>query len=165
MEKILTIESDEEKKILRAISSPINSIEEEGELIELLKNHFNENESSLGVSAPQLGINKMAFAMANPRNLGEITICINPEIVKFYENKVGYYNETCLSIPGKKGLTKRYKMLKVTYYDENGVKIKRLLRDLEAIVFQHKLDHLFGVLMTDKDPKLTAREGDINGKL
>lgn len=151
--KVLTIELKEDLEVLRKISEPIESLEEEQELITSLKAHFNEENTSLGIAAPQLGVNKMAFAMVNPRNIKEITVCINPEIIKMYPNKIGFFSESCLSIPEAKCLTRRYKMLKVAYINENGQKIKKLLKDIEAVVFQHELDHLFGVLMSDKDLK------------
>lgn len=151
--RVLTINSEEDLKVLREISEPIESVETEQELITSLKAHFGEGNTSLGIAAPQIGVNKMAFAMVNPRNIEEITVCINPEIIKAYPNKVGYFSESCLSIPEAKVLTKRYKMLKVAYINEDGKRVKKLLKDLEAVVFQHELDHLFGVLMSDKDLK------------
>lgn len=151
--RVLTINSEEDLKVLREISEHIESVETEQELIASLKAHFNEENTSLGIAAPQLGVNKMAFAMVDPRNINEITICINPEIIKAYPNKIGFFSESCLSIPEAKALTKRYKMLKVAYINENGKRVKKLLKDLEAVVFQHELDHLFGVLMLDKDLK------------
>lgn len=159
--RILTIDSEEDLKILRKISEPIEFVKNEQELIASLKAHFNEENTSLGIAAPQLGVNKMAFAMVDPRNINEITICINPEIIKAYPNKIGFFSESCLSIPEAKALTKRYKMLKVAYINENGQRIKRLLKDLEAVIFQHELDHLFGVLMSDKDLKKEIESEEI----
>lgn len=147
--KILTIESEEDLKILKNISLPIESVENEQELIASLKEVLVEDNTSLGIAAPQIGVNKMAFAMKG-RNK-DITVCINPEIVKIYPKKVGFYSESCLSIPNEKSVTRRYKMIKVAYLNENGIREKRLLKDIEAIVFQHELDHLYGVLMTDKN--------------
>lgn len=151
--RILTIESEEDLKVLSEISQPIESVESEQELIATLKAHFDVENTSLGIAAPQIGVNKMIFAMVNPRNKQEVTVCINPEIVKIYDNKIGYFSESCLSIPETNSLTRRYKMLKVSYINENGQRVKKMLRDLEAVVFQHELDHLFGILMTDKDLK------------
>lgn len=159
--RILTIDSEEDLKVLREISQPIESVEAEQELITSLKAHFGEGNTSLGIAAPQLGANKMAFAMVNPRNIEEITVCINPEIIKAYPNKLGYFRESCLSIPEAKALTKRYKMLKVAYINEDGKRVKKLLKDLEAVVFQHELDHLFGVLMSDKDLKKEIESEEI----
>jgi peptide deformylase len=159
--RILTIESEEDLKVLRKISEPIESVEKEQELITSLKAHFGEGNTSLGIAAPQIGVNKMAFAMVNPRNIEEITVCINPEIIKMYPNKIGFFSESCLSIPETKSLTRRYKMLKVAYINENGQKVKKLLKDLEAVVFQHELDHLFGCLMIDKDIKRKSESEEI----
>lgn len=162
MEKrIFTIESEEDLKVLRAISEPIESVEEEQELITSLKEHFKEGNTSLGIAAPQLGINKMAFAMVNPLNIEQVTVCINPEIVKMYPNKVSIYNESCLSIPNGSCIVKRFRMLKVAYINEEGKRVKKLLKDIEAVIFQHELDHLYGVLMADKDMKVENESEEI----
>jgi peptide deformylase len=149
--KIITTEDENDLKILRTVSSNVENIEAEKELITKLKEELNKDESSLAFSAPQFGENKTIFVMVDPNNRKKMTVCINPEIIKLYPNKIGLYRETCLSEPNLKATISRYKMLKVRYTDESGKVVKKLLRGVEAVMFQHEMDHLFGILMSDKN--------------
>lgn len=147
---ILTAHDENAMDILRTISEPVDDVSEVSELISDMKKYLLSNaDTTLGVSAPQIGVNKMVFAMKDSRNTKEIVICVNPEITKIYNTKVGFYRESCLSEPESKVVTRRYKMLKVSYLDEKGKRVKRMLRDTEAVVFQHELDHLYGSLLSD----------------
>lgn len=153
MNRILKVESEEDLSVLKEISTEVNDVKEVQELIISLREKLNEDESSLGLAAPQLGVNKRVFVMRNPLEDGSVMTCINPQIVKEYKNKIAIYREACLSIPDTSVLTRRYKMLKVSFTTEDGKKETKLLRDLYAVIFQHEYDHLNGILMTDKDIK------------
>lgn len=154
MDRILTIESEEDLSVLREVSTEVEDINEVKELIISLKEKFNEDESSLGLAAPQLGVNKRVFVMQNPLNNGTVIVCINPKIIKEYKNKVATYKEACLSVPDTHVITNRYKMLKVSFISEDGKKETKLLRDEYAVIFQHEYDHLNGIIMTDKDIRM-----------
>lgn len=149
--RILTDQNEEDLKILNTISEPVEDIDSIQDLVKKLKNFLLENNTdAVGIAAPQIGENKMVFAMADVYKPNDITICINPEIVKIYEKKVNFYSEGCLSVPERKILTRRYSLLKVAYLDETGKRVRRTLKGPQAVVFQHELDHLFGVLMTNR---------------
>jgi len=72
-------------------------------------------------------------------------VLINPKIT-FFEG--AYYpitGEGCLSVEGNiRGQVKRYKKIKVEYFDENGLFHKEELKDMKAHIAQHELDHLEG---------------------
>lgn len=159
MSRILTIESEEDLNTLRKVSTEVENLNEVKELIISLKEKFNEDESSLGLAAPQLGVNKRVFIMTNPLNNGTVITCINPKIIKEYKDKVAIYKEACLSLPDTYVLTRRYKMLKVSFTTEEGKRETKLLRDEYAVIFQHEYDHLDGIIITDKDlRKINDRE-------
>lgn len=151
MDRILTIESEEDLSVLREVSTEVEDINEVKELIITLKEKLNEDESSLGLAAPQLGVHKKVFVMRNPLDDGTVIACINPKIIKEYKNKIATYRETCLSVPDTHAITNRYKMIKVTFITEDGRKVTQLLRDEYAVIFQHEYDHLDGIIMTDRD--------------
>ena len=149
--RILTDQNEEDLKVLNSVSEPVEDIKEVQDLVAVLKDCLINNPDSVGLAAPQIGHNKMIFVMIDPNSSSRrVTVCINPEIIKIYNNKTGLYREGCMSIPDRQITTRRYKMLKVAYYDETGKGHKKLLKDIEAVIFQHELDHLFGVLMTSK---------------
>ena len=75
---------------------------------------------------------------------------INPEIIKYYGESF-INNERCLSIPKKDFNVKRYKSVDIVYRDTNYRAQKATYNALTAIVLQHELDHLDGVLISMKN--------------
>ena len=45
---------------------------------------------------------------------------------------------------------RRYKNIKVSYYDERGNKIEKILKDFTARLVQHECDHLDGFTLLDR---------------
>jgi peptide deformylase len=81
-------------------------------------------------------------------------VMINPEIIEHSSAKQTT-EEGCLSVPGILGEVERYLRVKVKYQDKNGnIGIKKV-RGLDAVVVQHEIDHLDGILFTDKVIRLT----------
>ena len=79
-----------------------------------------------------------------------LKILVNPkiEIINSEDKFVSY--EGCLSVPNLRGKVERYTNIKVTYYNEKGNLIKERLNGFPAIVYQHEIDHLNGILFTDR---------------
>ena len=75
---------------------------------------------------------------------------INPKI-KILE-KDSYLNsyEGCLSVPNLRGMVKRYCKIQVNYYDEEAKFRSETINNFSAIVYQHEIDHLDGILFTDR---------------
>lgn len=97
-----------------------------------------------GLSANQVWLNLRFFVIYTP-NLRELFI--NPVLIKGHGNLIPS-KEWCLSFAnGEKRFTKRYKMIDVTYEDVDRVKYSTRLTWLEAVVFQHELDHMNGIII------------------
>ena len=75
---------------------------------------------------------------------------INPEIIKYYGESF-INNERCLSIPKKDFNVKRYKSVDIVYRDTKYRAQRATYNALTAIVLQHELDHLDGVLISMKN--------------
>lgn len=99
----------------------------------------------IGLAAPQVGVgDRVIVADAGDGFLA----LINPEIVEAEGREVD--KEGCLSIPGVTGYVERAARLVVAGLDERG-RPRRVAADgLLARVLQHEIDHLDGVLFTDK---------------
>lgn len=117
-------------------------------------------ESGAGIAAIQVGVLKRVFAMEMKKNdrypdkgSFSLTTVINPEIEPLSSEEVEGW-EGCLSIPGIRGRLKRYKKIKLSGFDTNGEKFKTVLDDFSAIVAQHELDHLNGILLIDRMPNM-----------
>jgi len=105
----------------------------------------------IGIAAPQVG-KSLRIIIVNTDE--KPTVLINPVITRFSWRK-SIDEEGCLSVPGKFGLVKRAKSIRVEAQDENGEPFEFKASDLLARVIQHEIDHLDGVLFIDKIIKYT----------
>lgn len=104
----------------------------------------------VGLAAPQVGFSVRLIVIAIEN---KITALINPEIIKFsWRTEVD--EEGCLSVPGKFGSVRRAKSIIVEALDENGTPLKFRAEKFFARVIQHEVDHLDGILFTDKAKKI-----------
>ena len=107
-----------------------------------------------GLAAVQVGILKRVVLVDVGDGLLEL---INPEII---ETK-GEIEDTegCLSVPGEWGLVKRPEYVKIKAQDRRGVWHRYEGTNLKARCFCHEIDHLDGIIYTDKViKKLTPEE-------
>lgn len=79
----------------------------------------------------------------------KLFVLINPEIVKVSEEKVTGV-EGCLSIPGLVGEVERHQAIQVRALNRHGKPVKHKVDGWMARIFQHEIDHLNGVLFTDR---------------
>ena len=109
--------------------------------------------SGIGLAAPQVHMSKRIIIFRNPdveeKEKIQITPLINPKYEPVSEEKDDDW-EGCLSIPGMQGLVSRYKKITYTGYDLNGDTIKNTAEGLHARVVQHEIDHLDGILYTER---------------
>jgi len=78
-----------------------------------------------------------------------LTVIINPKITVLDEATQGYW-EGCLSVPELRGLVYRPRKVQIDYLDLEAKPKKIVAEGFLATVFQHELDHLFGVLFVDR---------------
>ncbi len=153
--KKYTIQTWDNNPILRSKSEFINEINSEikdfsKDLIKLMRKH-----DGVWLAAPQVGKNLRIIATTqrdmkkNKEKLLAETIMINPEIKDLSQDMV-IWEEACISLPNIFGKVKRHKSLTVEYTDIKGNKQKKKLKDFNAVIVQHEIDHLEGVLFTDK---------------
>lgn len=106
-----------------------------------------------GLAAIQIGVLYRAFVIKD----GEDYItCINPEILGMKTDVLNSH-EGCLSFPGVNETVKRAEAVEVQYQNEGGEVQKRWLTGVQAVAFQHELDHLNGILFTEHMGKLQKR--------
>lgn len=105
----------------------------------------------IGLAAPQVGISRRIIVVDPIGERHQAKVLINPEIWwRSIETEVDA--EGCLSLPGEWGPVERAKSIKVTYYNQDGLREELDTGDdaLLARVIQHEVDHLNGILFTDK---------------
>ena len=105
-----------------------------------------------GLAAPQIwvGLRVVIFGVhRNPRypDAEEVpdTVLINPVLEPIGDELVEGW-EGCLSVPGMRGLVPRLRRLRYRGFDETGKGIDRTVEGFHAVVVQHEVDHLEGIL-------------------
>ncbi len=100
----------------------------------------------LGLSANQIGLPYRVFALsANP-----VYVCFNPRIVDETELNIVLMDEGCLSFPNLFLKIKRPRTIKVRFVLPNGETQTQKFDGMTARCFQHELDHLNGIVYTDR---------------
>ncbi|MFC5712349.1 peptide deformylase [Thalassorhabdus alkalitolerans] len=110
--------------------------------------------SGVGIAAPQLGISKRFFAvhLIDEKEREYSYGLFNPRIVSHSVETTHLDNgEGCLSVDRDvPGLVPRYSRITVKAATEDGEEVQLRLRGLAAIVFQHEIDHLDGIMFYDR---------------
>jgi len=106
-------------------------------------------ENGVGLAATQVGVDKRVIIAEND---GVAMAIFNPEIFNLSFAKVSS-EEGCLSVPGIWGLVKRHRTVDWKGLDESGKAIGGRANGLFAIILQHEIDHLDGILFIDKTEK------------
>lgn len=131
--------------VLRKVAKPVTEVTPR--MKTLIKDMYNtmDYEDGIGLAAPQVGILKRIFTVG----IGDIRLAfVNPEVI---ETEGEYLDvEGCLSIPGENGVVKRPTYVKVKAMNEEGKNFIIEAKYLLARCILHELDHLNGVLFTDK---------------
>jgi peptide deformylase len=110
--------------------------------------------SGVGLAAPQIGLGQRIAVIEypddedRPEETKRVYELINPEIIKAKGSEVA--QEGCLSIPGMAADVDRATQLIVRAQDRNGNEVRYKVYDWLARIFQHEIDHLHGVMMTDR---------------
>lgn len=111
----------------------------------ILTKTFKEPEG-VGLASTQIGLNERYFVAKDGEDFIPV---INPQIL-FFGKRIKKYFEGCLSIPNIWGEVQRYTTIKVSYQDQSGQQIKKSLKGITAWIFQHEMDHLNGILFSER---------------
>lgn len=132
-------------EVLRKVSRKVEVIDDRIlTLLDDMKDTMYKAEG-VGLAAPQVGVLRRLVVIDVGEGLIEL---INPVIV--YESGEQLEEEGCLSIPGIKGQVKRPAKVIVRAQNRKGETVEITGTELLAIAFCHEIDHLNGILFTDK---------------
>jgi peptide deformylase len=101
----------------------------------------------LGLAGPQVGVLKRIIVIDLYEEGMQFTL-INPVIIKEKGNQE--VDEGCLSFPNKFAKVDRPKEVVVEALDLDGNKVKLKGKDLLAQALCHEIDHLNGIVFTEK---------------
>lgn len=107
------------------------------------------------LAAPQVGENIRVIATSQrdkrktkDKFLGE-TIMINPKIIEKSKETI-LREEACISLPNCTGMVRRHNAIVVEFLDLKGKKQSKKYKEFNAVIIQHEIDHLDGILFMDK---------------
>lgn len=133
-------------ELLRKKSKPVTKFDENlWVLLDDMKETMHKN-NGMGLAAPQIGILKRIVVMEVNGAFFEM---INPVILAQSEELIKD-EEGCLSVPNRQGVVARPQNLTVKFQDRMGYDMTISGEDSFARCVCHELDHLDGVLYTDK---------------
>lgn len=146
-----------EDPILRKTSRKVEKFDEKlWILLDDMKETLKKAEGA-GLAAVQVGILKRAVLVDVGDGLLEL---INPEIIETSGEVED--SEGCLSIPGEWGLVKRPEYVKIKAQDRRGVWKRYEGTGIKARCFCHEIDHLDGIIYTDRQTKTLTPEEAAN---
>ena len=104
----------------------------------------------VGLAAPQVGVAKQVIVVdaAPEKSKPQPIKLANPEIL-WASEELFTYEEGCLSLPDEYEEVRRPAKIRVRYLDETNTVREIEAEGLLAVVLQHEIDHLSGVLFVD----------------
>ncbi|MBQ8659700.1 MAG: peptide deformylase [Bacilli bacterium] len=149
--------SKEDKKIINDMLEylEMSQIEETREFYNL--------RAGWGLAYIQIGIPKRIFVLSQEIEEGKFEryVVINPKVKSVSEEMIYIpEGEGCLSVNRETtGIVPRHARMTLEAYDEEGNLYEIRVREELSIGFQHELDHLDGILFTDKIDKKNPFKG------
>ncbi|AOY58977.1 peptide deformylase [Desulfococcus multivorans] len=138
-------------KFLKQPTKPVENID--GELQNLIDRmaHTMFAAPGVGLAAIQVGHDKSLIVYdGNPgEDRPSLQVLINPRIVEA-QGTIISENEGCLSVPDFRADVKRNAAVVVEGVDRDGKPVRIERNDFLAVVLQHEIDHLNGVLFIDR---------------
>ena len=179
MLKIINDSSKVLHEICDEVSLPLSNADEKTllEMLDYLKKSQDQSycekhkiRSGVGLAAPQIGIKKRMYAVYYENEDGKIIqyALVNPKIISNSTKLCALQGgEGCLSVDeDKKGYVYRYNKVLIKAYDLLQKKeVIITARGYDAIVLQHELDHLNGILYYDRINKNDPFERKSNSEL
>ncbi len=161
--RILQMEQPEDLRVLKSKSSRVTQFDQE--LARLVSDMFEtmRDADGVGLSAVQVGVLRRVVTMEIPGEYEEqpdgtlvetkppeLYVLVNPEIIKISPECVPML-EGCLSLPGRYADVPRAPWVQIKYRDLKGKEHRlRATEHLLSQCIQHEIDHLDGVLFTER---------------
>ena len=108
---------------------------------------------TVGIAAPQIGVLSrltIVDTSRNPKHAGGhgLLVLVNPRIVAHEGEQ--FFREGCLSLPDYTANIRRFQSVTVEALNLDGGPVSVEAEGFEAVVLQHEIDHLDGILFLDR---------------
>ena len=163
--KVLTIEDSLDLAVLRAVSTDMSAevllSDDFSRLSELMvATVTHPSQDGVGIAGPQVGLNRRVVAVQRFDKEGEpFEVYPNIRIVCLSDS-TAYGAEGCLSVPDMRADVLRSQEVVVEYADMEALRSEGPRREIPvrrdtisgftAVIFQHEIDHLEGILYIDR---------------
>lgn len=166
--RVLTIDNEEDSAVLRAKSSDLSAealrSDDYRRLAELmLATVTHPSQDGVGIAAPQVGLNRRVVAVQRfdkeeilPDGSEGCPFEVYPNIrIVSMSETLEPGPEGCLSVPDRSGEVMRSREIVIEYADVNRLDekdhmVRETVYGFTAVIFQHEIDHLEGVLYIDR---------------
>ena len=136
--------------ILNKVCEPVNyktSKQIANKMIMFMLSHKNINDNSIGLASNQLGLNGRIIIVKMKNKWVRF---INP-VICYKSKDTIITEESCLSVPKKSIKVERSKDITIDFiFEGSGNSKPSNYTGMDAIVIQHEIDHLNGIIITDK---------------
>ena len=156
--RVLEITNEQDSLLLRRKSLPLDEyMVRKGDFKLLCQRMLatvqNPENEGVGIAAPQVGVLRRLVAVQRFDKDGEpFEFFVNPEIVEYGEPRESG-GEGCLSVPDRRGDVVRSQRIKLRYRDADFVLREEYIEGFTAVICQHEIDHLDGILYIDREEK------------
>ena len=166
--RVLTTKSETDMEVLRAKSSDLSCkslvSEDFARLTELMIATVTDpSQDGVGIAGPQVGLNRRVIAVQRfDKEDYPFEIYANVKIV-WASEELEAGQEGCLSVPDMNGEVMRSTSITIEYADLTALKeienidnlkeipmVRETINDFTAVIFQHEIDHLEGILYIDR---------------
>lgn len=160
--RVLTIDNPADSFVLRDVSTDLSAeallSEDFAKLSGLMiATVTHPSQDGVGIAGPQVGLNRRVVAVQRFDKEGEpFEVYPNVSIV-WTSDSLAYGPEGCLSVPGRRGEVLRSQEIVIEYADpglsddiEKVPMVRDTIKGFTAVIFQHEIDHLDGVLYIDR---------------
>lgn len=162
--RVLTVYDKEDSLLLRNVSIDFTdrdllSKDFEALAAKMLHTVQDPSQDGVGIAAPQVGLNRRVICVLRYDLPGEpFGVYPNARLDSLWGERLSG-PEGCLSIPGWAGSVPRYQNIIVSYTDPETLQtVKERVEGYTAVIFQHEIDHLDGILYTDRADSLWVDE-------
>jgi peptide deformylase len=161
--RVLTIQDSIDLAVLRAVSCDFSAKELMSEQFTKLGHRMiatvtHPSQDGVGIAGPQVGLNRRIVAVQRFDKTGEpFEVYANVRIV-WLSDSLAYGPEGCLSVPDRRGNVLRSQQIVIEYADLASLShscddipmARDTVSGFTAVIFQHEVDHLEGVLYIDR---------------
>lgn len=158
--RVLTVEDENDLTILRSSSTDLSLAALQSDEYDKLAGLMvatvtHPSQDGVGIAGPQIGINRRIVAVQRFDKEGA-PFEVYPNIrIAWASDSLSTGQEGCLSVPNHRGDVMRSQEIVIEYADPSRLEdddymVRDTVRGFTAVIFQHEVDHLEGILYIDR---------------